>query len=139
GSGSSGPASRRATASIRRRSSRSASSLFMPESWHMSATLASPTRTPWQPLGSSAIFQDSGEPTLATIKPILLLADSQLLFYRGEEGGFLEQRVRALLDEEEPNPDPKAAYLGASNGDAPEFYELFRSAMSTIDIRTTRL
>lgn len=85
---------------------------------------------------------------MATIKPILLLADSQLLFYRGEpgspkppgdEGSFLAQRVRPLLDEEEPNPDPKAAYLGASNGDAPEFYELFVSAMSTIGIRTCRL
>jgi hypothetical protein len=78
---------------------------------------------------------------VATIKPIFLLADSQLLFHRGEseEGGFLAQRVRPLLDEEEPNPDPKAAYLGASNGDAPEFYELFQSAMSTIGIRTCRL
>jgi peptidase E len=76
---------------------------------------------------------------VATIKPILLLADSQLLFYRGEEGGFLEQRVRPLLDEDEPNPDPKAAYLGASNGDAPEFYDLFQSAMSTIGVRTCRL
>jgi len=88
---------------------------------------------------------------VATIKPILLLADSQLLFYRnernergergerGEEGSFLEQRVRTLLDEEAPNPDPKAAYLGASNGDAPEFYELFRSAMSSIRIETCRM
>jgi hypothetical protein len=78
---------------------------------------------------------------VATIKPILLLADSQLLFHRGDPGdagGFLEQRVRALLDEEQMNLNPKAAYLGASNGDAPEFYELFRSAMSTIDVQTTR-
>jgi cyanophycinase len=76
---------------------------------------------------------------VATIKPILLLADSQLLFHRGDEGSFLDRRVRALLDEEGVNPDPKAAYLGASNGDAPEFYDLFRSAMSTIAIETCRL
>lgn len=76
---------------------------------------------------------------MATIKPILLLADSQLLFHRDETGSFLEQRVRTLLDEEEPLADPKAAYLGASNGDAPEFFELFQSAMATIGIRTCRL
>jgi peptidase E len=95
----------------------------------------------WQFPRASDIFKLSGEPDVTTIKPILLLADSQLLFHRGEgeEGSFLAQRVRPLLDEEEPNPDPKAAYLGASNGDAPEFYELFQSAMSTIGIRTCRL
>jgi hypothetical protein len=46
--------------------------------------------------------------------------------------------VRALLDEEEPLPDPKAAYLGASNNDAPEFYDLFTAAMSGVGIRTCR-
>jgi len=78
---------------------------------------------------------------VATIKPIILLADSQLLFYRDEEGSFLERRVLPLFAEDEPDPilDPKAAYLGASNGDAPEFYDLFLSAMSTIGIRTCRL
>ena len=78
---------------------------------------------------------------MATIKPIILLADSQLLFYRDEAGSFLERRVLPLFAEDEPDPilDPKAAYLGASNGDAPEFYDLFLSAMSTIGIRTCRL
>lgn len=90
---------------------------------------------------------------MATIKPIFLLADSQLLFWRerreapgegenaepqeGPESPFLE-RVRRLLDDEGPLADPKAAYLGASNGDAPEFYDLFVAAMAGIGIRTCR-
>ncbi len=93
---------------------------------------------------------------MATIKPIFLLADSQLLFWRehpetsgGEqdeesreqeqeqETPFLE-RVRRLLDEEAPLADPTAAYLGASNGDAPEFYDLFVAAMAGIGIRSCR-
>jgi peptidase E len=76
-------------------------------------------------------------PATTTIKPIYLFADSQLLFWRVENRLFL-QDLRDLLDEEEPLPDPKAAYLGASNGDAPEFYELFRAAMEAIGIRTCR-
>jgi len=74
-----------------------------------------------------------------TIKPIVLLADSQLLFFRNEEGSFLE-RVRAMLhdDETEINLSPKAAYLGASNGDAPEFYDLFQAAMDSIGLKDRR-
>ena len=34
-------------------------------------------------------------------------------------------RLRTLLDEDDPADEPRAAYLGASNGDAPEFYDLF--------------
>jgi len=74
----------------------------------------------------------------ATIKPIFLLADSQLLFWRDEEGGFLE-RVRGLIEEEEPGKEIRAAYVGASNGDAPEFYDLFVAAMDSVGIRTTRM
>ena len=32
----------------------------------------------------------------------------------------------------------RAAYLGASNGDQPEFYELFCAAVDTVGIRDTR-
>ncbi len=73
-----------------------------------------------------------------TIKPIFLLADSQLLFWRDEEGKHFLDRARALIEADEPGRAPKAAYLGASNGDAPEFYELFVGAMSEIDIRDCR-
>jgi len=63
------------------------------------------------------------------LKPILLLADSQLLFWRSEQGLFLD-RVRSLMETERP----KAAYLGASNGDQPEFFELFQGAMASIGV-----
>jgi hypothetical protein len=76
---------------------------------------------------------------LGTIKPIFLLADSQLLFWREDDDLFL-RRVRKLLeaDGEGAGKRPKAAYLGASNGDASEFYELFLGAMDQIGIRTCR-
>jgi peptidase E len=75
-----------------------------------------------------------------TIKPIVLLADSQLLFFRDDSGSFLE-RVRAMLhdDETEINLSPKAAYLGASNGDAPEFYDLFQAAMDSVGLKDRRM
>lgn len=77
---------------------------------------------------------------MSTIKPIFLLADSQLLFWREEEGGgvFLE-RARRLFDEEEPGKALKGAYLGASNGDAPEFFDLFVAAMGEIGVHDCRL
>ena len=74
----------------------------------------------------------------STIKPIFLLADSQLLFLRDDEGSLLE-RVRHLIEEEEPGKEIRAAYLGASNGDAPEFYDLFVAAMDSAGIRNTRM
>ena len=76
---------------------------------------------------------------MSTIKPIFLLADSQLLFWRDGDELFLN-RVRALLEADEDNAGraPKAAYLGASNGDAPEFYQLFLAAMDQIDVRDCR-
>jgi hypothetical protein len=70
-----------------------------------------------------------------SLKPIFLLADSQLLFWRDEEGKRFLDRARALIDAEAAGHAPKAAYLGASNGDLPEFYELFLGAMAEIGIR----
>ena len=72
------------------------------------------------------------------IKPIFLLADSQLLFWRDEEGHRFLDRVRALIDADEPGRPLKGAYLGASNGDAPEFYDLFLASMAEIGIRDCR-
>src|SRR5258708_7389212 len=76
---------------------------------------------------------------VSTIKPIFLLADSQLLFWRDGDELFLG-RVRALLaaDDESAGRAPRAAYLGASNGDAPEFYQLFLAAMDQIEVRDCR-
>ncbi len=69
-----------------------------------------------------------------TPQPIFLLADSQLLFWRDGGELFLE-RVRHLLR----SKSPKAAYLGASNGDRREFYQLFRGAMEGIGVDDCRM
>jgi Peptidase family S51 len=78
---------------------------------------------------------------VSTIKPIFLLADSQLLFWR-DEGELFLGRARALIDAdaaaEHAGRSPRAAYLGASNGDAPEFYQLFLAAMDQIDVHDCR-
>jgi len=68
------------------------------------------------------------------IKPLYLLADSQLLFVKSG-GDSLAERLRAELDSSKPS----AAYIGASNGDQPEFYELFLAAMQTMEISDCRL
>jgi cyanophycinase len=68
------------------------------------------------------------------IKPLYLLADSQLFFLR-DSGNEIPQKIRADLS----SGDPKAAYLGASNGDRPEFYEIFAAAMEVIGIRNCRM
>ncbi len=67
------------------------------------------------------------------IKPLYLLADSQLLFWKSG-GDSLAERIRADLD----SANPKAVYIGASNGDQPEFYDLFVAAMESMDISDCR-
>lgn len=62
-------------------------------------------------------------------KPIYLLADSQLLFAR-ENGDLCLESIRSLI----PAASPKAAYIGASNGDRPEFYSIFEAAMAGLNI-----
>ena len=68
------------------------------------------------------------------IKPLYLLADSQLFFWKSD-GDSLAKRVRADLD----SANPKAAYVGASNGDQAEFYDLFVAAMESMEISDCRL
>jgi len=68
------------------------------------------------------------------IKPLYLLADSQLLFWKNG-GDSLAERIRTDLDSSKPS----AAYIGASNGDQPEFYNLFVSAMESMQISDCRL
>ncbi|MFL6192644.1 MAG: Type 1 glutamine amidotransferase-like domain-containing protein [Thermoanaerobaculia bacterium] len=75
---------------------------------------------------------------MAAIKPIFLLADSQLLFWTDEEGRRFMDRAWTLIEEDAAGRPARAAYLGASNGDAPEFYDLFVSAMAEIGIRECR-
>lgn len=68
------------------------------------------------------------------IKPLYLLADSQLFFWKSDSDSLTE-RIRADLD----SANPKAAYIGASNGDQAEFYSLFEAAMESLGISDCRL
>jgi hypothetical protein len=68
------------------------------------------------------------------VKPLYLLADSQLFFWKGG-GDSLAERIRADLD----SGKPSAAYIGASNGDQPEFYSLFVAAMESMEISDCRM
>jgi peptidase E len=71
------------------------------------------------------------------IKPLYLLADSQLLFLNGSNNPLIN-KIRNSLDTKK-NTFTKAAYIGASNGDAPEFFELFLAAMDKIDIHQSKM
>jgi cyanophycinase len=68
------------------------------------------------------------------IKPLYLLADSQLFFWKSG-GDSLAERIRTDLD----SGKPESAYIGASNGDQPEFYDLFVAAMEPMGISECRL
>ena len=68
------------------------------------------------------------------IKSIFLFADSQLLFWR-ENGQLLLERVVKVRNGDQL----KAAYVGASNGDQPQFYELFVSAMEGVGVFDCRM
>jgi cyanophycinase len=59
---------------------------------------------------------------------VVLLADSQLLFWRDADGYFV-QRIPRLCG----STAPRIAYIGASNGDDVVFFDLFRDAMSPIE------
>lgn len=72
------------------------------------------------------------------IKPIFLLADSQLLFWKTDEVLFI-QRIPDLFTSDEIDSNLKAAYIGASNGDLVEFYEIFVAAMEDIQVVDCRM
>lgn len=67
-------------------------------------------------------------------QPIYLFADSQLLFWRDGGNLFLDSVVR--LTARRP---ARAAYVGASNGDAPEYYSIFEAAMDGAGVRDCRM
>ena len=69
-----------------------------------------------------------------SLKPIYLLADSQLLFWRQDDSVFFESLRSEIVKE-----NPKAAYVGASNNDQPDFYQLFKAGMEGIGIRDCRM
>jgi hypothetical protein len=67
-------------------------------------------------------------------RPIYLFADSQPLFWRDGGAAFLDS-VRRLVTRD----PPRAAYLGASNGDAPEYYSIFEAAMTGAGVGNHRM
>ena len=71
---------------------------------------------------------------LTPLQPIYLIADSELLFWRDNRGLFLSQG-RCRLGKERP----AAAYVGASNGDKPEFYSIFTAAMANIGVNDCKM
>ena len=69
------------------------------------------------------------------LQPLYLLADSQLLFWKRQDRLLLE----AALDGLARDTPLTAAYIGASNGDRPEYYEIFEAAMDGIGITERRM
>ncbi|WAJ43263.1 Type 1 glutamine amidotransferase-like domain-containing protein [Mycobacterium sp. Aquia_216] len=69
------------------------------------------------------------------VQPLYLLADSQLLFWKQRDRLLLEVALDGLAGD----TPGSAAYIGASNGDRPEFYEIFEAAMDAIGITNRRM
>jgi cyanophycinase len=69
------------------------------------------------------------------LQPLYLLADSQLLFWKSQDRLLLE----AALDGLARDTPLRAAYIGASNGDRREFYEIFEAAVDEIGITDRRM
>jgi cyanophycinase-like exopeptidase len=73
--------------------------------------------------------------TETATQPLYLLADSQLLFSTRRGRPLLE----AALDGLPPATRLSAAYIGASNGDRAEFYEIFEAATDAIGLTDRRM
>lgn len=70
-----------------------------------------------------------------SLRPIYLLADSQLLFWRDNVGTLLLDPINTGLKTESVN----ASYLGASNGDDPAYYGIFEAAMDVLGVTRRRM
>lgn len=68
------------------------------------------------------------------ITPLYLLADSQLLFSQADHNA-----VTSGIRENLSSSHPKAAYIGASNHDRAEFYDLFVAAMEPMGVSNCRM
>lgn len=69
------------------------------------------------------------------LQPLYLVADSQLLFEMGHGPSLLDIALGGLARD----TPLSAAYIGASNGDRPEFYEIFEAAMDAVGIADRRM
>jgi len=70
----------------------------------------------------------------SALQPIYLLADSQLLFWANQEQSFLQSIISGLSSD-----DPQAAYVGAANGDHPDYYQIFLAAMDSVGVNRCRM
>lgn len=66
--------------------------------------------------------------------PVYLFADSQLLYASPGGRPLLAAAVDAI-----GSTAPRAAYVGASNGDQPEYYAIFEGAMELIGVHDRRM
>lgn len=83
------------------------------------------------------LFPDPGEgggTESPVLQPVYLFADSQMLFWR-ENGMLFLDTLRLRIT----RSSPRAVYVGASNGDNPDFYAIFSAAMEGIGITRSRL
>lgn len=79
-------------------------------------------------LGHIPLVGDGPAESEPSIRPLFLLADSQLLFRDDADGRFV-RRLAQLAG----GGAFRAAYLGASNGDQPEYFQLFEAAMAGLE------
>jgi len=70
-----------------------------------------------------------------SLRPIYLLADSQLLFWRDNDGMVLLDSSKTGVKAEFAN----ASYLGASNGDDEAYYTIFEAAMDILGVTRRRM
>lgn len=66
-------------------------------------------------------------------RPLYLLADSQLLFWKSRTGPFLSSVLQASA-----STSPTVAYIGASNGDSAEAYSIFTAAIEQAKVSDIR-
>lgn len=75
-------------------------------------------------------------------EPIFLLADSQILCYRHPEGQGIVEGILYILQHRDSNPkelkEVKASYIGASNEDLVEYYDIFLFAMESSGLSSSQ-
>lgn len=86
-------------------------------------------------LGRAGVRPCAVTETAPQLQPLYLLADSQLLFWTRQDRLLLE----AALDGFASGTSLSAAYIGASNGDRPEYYGIFEAAVDAIGITDRRM
>jgi cyanophycinase-like exopeptidase len=72
-------------------------------------------------------------------RPLYLFADSQLLFWKSGGKRLLEGLAAGGAAGLSAGGTFPAAYIGASNGDTPEFYSIFEGAMDAVGITERRM